>query len=160
MRALRSKALRITLSGISAAVVWWAGIVVVFGPAQSILADPSRQSAKFLSAFTEPPLPRVAEQPEVMAFGLLIVGGIHAAVYAWLESRMSGTIPRKGLSFGLMAWALMVPWFEFYLPWNVMHEPLTLVLLEGLCWLVVLLGVGLSISAVYELLGRRAREGG
>ena len=34
----------------------------------------------------------------------------------------------------------MVPWFEFYLPWNVMREPAPLVLLEMACWLGVRLG--------------------
>lgn len=44
----------------------------------------------------------------------------------------------------------MVPWFEFYLPWNVMHEPATLVLLEAALWLAVLLTVGLAVAGSYE----------
>jgi len=44
----------------------------------------------------------------------------------------------------------MVPWFEFYLPWNVMHEPLLPVLLEMIHWLGVLLSVGFAIAGVYE----------
>jgi hypothetical protein len=40
----------------------------------------------------------------------------------------------------------MVPWFEFYLPWNVMLEPMPLVLLEVLCWLIVQLLVGLALA--------------
>jgi hypothetical protein len=36
----------------------------------------------------------------------------------------------------------MVPWFEFYLPWNVLWEPAPLVALA--CWAGVLLGVGLT----------------
>lgn len=149
------QSIRILGSGMAAAVAWWAGIVVVFGPAQRLLADPSRQSAKFLSVFTQPPLPRMADHPEALAFGLLIIGVIHAGAYAWLEPRVSGRVARKGSVFGLLAWALMVPWFEFYLPWNVMREPLPLVLVEALCWLVVLLGVGFAVASVYAALGRR-----
>jgi hypothetical protein len=103
----------------------------------------------------EPPLPRMAEQPEALAIGLLLIGLTHACVYAWLHSKLGATVLKRGLSFGLVAWALMVPWFEFYLPWNVMREPFGLVLLEGLCWLIVLLGVGLSISLVFHVAGRK-----
>lgn len=44
----------------------------------------------------------------------------------------------------------MVPWFEFYLPWNMMHEPAPLVLLEMALWLGVLVVAGLAIAGVYE----------
>lgn len=157
MRDLGLKAIRVLASGLAAAVTWWAGLIIVFGPAQGLLADPNRQSAKFLAAFTQPPLPRMADGAEILALGLLAIGLIYAATYAWLESRLSGSAYRKGLSFGLIAWALMVPWFEFYLPWNVMREPFSLVLVEALCWLVVLLAVGLSISMAHRLLGGHKR---
>lgn len=154
MRTTLLEGLRICLCGIAAAVAWWAGLLLVFGQAQSILADPERQSAKFLAAFTQPPLPRMAEGPQVLAAGLLIVGLIHACVYAWLHSRLPGKVVRRGSAFGVIAWALMVPWFEFYLPWNVMREPLGLVMLEALCWLVVLQIVGLAIASTHGVLGR------
>jgi hypothetical protein len=154
------RALRILAGGVAAAAAWWMGIVLVFGPAQSLLADPARQSAKFLAAFTQPPLPRVAERPEALAWGLLLVGLIHAATYDWLAGRLPGSLWRRGLTFGAIAWALMVPWFEFYLPWNVMREPLSLALLEALSWLVVLLGVGLALAAVHAGFGRLARRAG
>jgi hypothetical protein len=143
------RAFRILASGVAAAAAWGVGLLVVFGPAQMILADPGWQSAKFLSVFTQPPLPRIAERAEVLPLGLLLIGTIYACVYESLGRRLPGSFSRKGLAFGLIAWALMVPWFEFYLPWNVMHEPLPLVLLEALCWLLVLLGVGLAISIVH-----------
>lgn len=147
------RALRILASSIAAAIAWWVGLLVVFGPAQIILADPDRQSAKFLSVFAQPPLPRMAERVEILPLGLLLVGTIYACTYEWLGARLSGPPLRKGLAFGLIAWALMVPWFEFYLPWNVMREPLPLVLLEALCWLLVLLGVGFATSVVDDRLG-------
>lgn len=149
--------LRILVSGLAAAAAWWAGVLVVFGPAQMILADPDRQSAKFLSAFTEPPLPRMAERPEILPLGLILIGLIYACTYEWLGARLSGGRIRRGLTFGVIAWALMVPWFEFYLPWNVMREPLPLVLLEALCWLLVLLVVGVAISVVHDSLSGSSR---
>lgn len=149
--------LRILVSGLAAAAAWWVGLLVVFGPAQAILADPESQSPKFLSAFTEPPLPRMAEQPEILPLGLLLIGLIYASTYEWLGARLSGGRIRSGVTFGFLAWALMVPWFEFYLPWNVMREPLPLVLLETLCWLLVLLVVGIAISVVHDRLSGFSR---
>jgi hypothetical protein len=148
--------IRVLAAGIAGAVAWWAGIAVVFGLAQGILTDPNRQSAKFLFVLTEPPLPRMAEKPSVFAWGFLVVAIVYARAFAWLDPKLAGGIVRKGAAFGLLAWALMVPWFEFYLPWNVMLEPLPLVIVEAACWLVVLVGVGLSVSSVYRLVGRRA----
>ena len=139
-------ALRTVLAGLAAAIAWLLGIQIVFGPAQAILADPSRQSAKFLAAFSEEPLPRMAEGMSVLVLGLLLIGLVHASAYAWLEPRLSGSRVGKGARFGVLAWALMVPWFEFYLPWNVMREPTALVLLEVACWLAVLVGVGVAIA--------------
>ena len=149
------KALRLAASGVAAAIAWYLGIAVVFGPAQALLADPDLQSAKFLSAFSEAPLPRVAARPELLAMGLLVIGLIHATVFAAIAPKLSPSVVRRGLAFGAIAWALMVPWFEFYLPYNVMLEPFPLVVVEALCWLVVMLGVGLAISAVHRLLDRR-----
>jgi hypothetical protein len=149
--------MRVIVAGIAAAAAWWAGIVVVFGPAQAVLADPQRQSAKFLAAFAEPPLPRMADSPWALPLGLLVIGLIHALAYRWLGSRLSGPAWRRGLAFGLLAWALMVPWFEFYLPWNVMREPWPLVLLETLCWMIVLLFVGVVIAVVHDA-GLRGRD--
>jgi hypothetical protein len=158
MSFVGSKPVRVIVSGVAAACAWWVGLAVVFGPAQRLLADPERQSPKFLAAFSEPPLPRMAEAPSAILVGLLLIGLIHAGVYTWLEPKLSGNGLRKGLLFGLAAWALMVPWFEFYLPWNVMREPLPLVLLEVGCWLVVLLGVGVAIALTHGALRRAGRQ--
>jgi hypothetical protein len=55
----------------------------------------------------------------------------------------------RGLAFGAVAWALFTPWFEFYLPWNLMLEPTLLVLLEMLCWAGIMLLVGVAISLAF-----------
>lgn len=153
-----SRALRILASGAAAAAAWLLGLFVLFGPAQKILADPKLQSAKFLSVFSEAPLPRMAEQPGVLPAGLFLIGIVYACAFEGLGRRLPGSPLRKGLTFGLLAWALMTPWFEFYLPWNVMREPLPLVLLETACWLGVLLGVGVALSFVHSRLGGAGRS--
>ena len=147
--------LRILATGVAAAATWWAGIMIVFGPAQSILADPARQSAKFLAAFGEEPLPRMAAHPEVVPLGLLGIGLLYACAFELVGTRLPGSTFVRGIRFGFVAWLLLIPWFEFYLPWNVMLEPWPLVLLEGLCWMIVLLGVGVVTSGVNRVVRRR-----
>jgi hypothetical protein len=158
---LNSPLIRVLLAAVAATAAWCAGIAFVFGPFQSILANPGYQSAKFLAAFTEAPLPRAADNAAVLPLGIFCIGMIHALVYAWLEPKLGGSTWKKGASFGMMSWALMVPWFEFYLPWNVMREPFALVLLEAFCWLVVLLAVGVSLAFGFAgFRRRRNREAG
>jgi hypothetical protein len=111
-------------------------------PAQSILANPKFQSEKFLAAFTTEPLPRGTDAPWILPVGIFVISLFYSAVFGFLQDKLPGNRWRKGFTFGVIAWALMAPWFEFYLPWNVMREPFGLVLLEAVCWLGVMMGVG------------------
>lgn len=145
------------LAGIAGGVAWMLGLLVFFGPAQAILASPDYQSAKFLAVLTQlEPLPRAAAAPWILPVGLLAIGIVYGFVYASLRAALSGPPLVKGAKFGLLAWGLMALWFEFYLPWNAMHEPAVLVLLELVLWLLVLMGTGVAIALVYETLLRRA----
>lgn len=145
--------LRGPLAGLAGGVAWLVGLLLFFGPAQRILANPAHQSAKFLAVFAEvEPLPRTAGSLWVLVAGVLTIGMLYGVVFARLGPALPERGWRKGISFGLVAWALMVPWFEFYLPWNVMHEPLALVLLEMVLWALVLQLVGLTIALVHGAL--------
>ena len=118
------RALRYPVLALAASVGWFAGFLVSFTPAQAILANPARQSEKFLAVFFSiPPTPRI-DRPQEFA-GLILVLGAFLALGCWL---------------------LMVPWFELYLPWNVLHEPMDLVLLEAFCWWVTLSLSGLTMA--------------
>ena len=126
-------------------------MLLLFGPAQAILANPAYQSAKFLAVFGQlEPLPRTAGAGWILPAGLLVLGLLYGVAYHFIRRAFVGR-PwwKSGLQFGLLAWVLMVPWFEFYLPWNVMHEPAGLVLLEMVLWWGVLAAVGLAIAGVY-----------
>jgi hypothetical protein len=92
----------------------------------------------------------VAAAPWILPLGVLCIAVVHAAVYGCIREGLRGRGIVRGLKFGAVAWALMAPWFEFYLPWNAMHEPPLLVALELLCWLLVLLATGAAIGSVYE----------
>jgi hypothetical protein len=142
---------RTLLAGITGALAWLAGMLLFFIPAQAVLANPSYQSAKFLDVmFRIEPLPRSAAGLWIILLGLLVIATLHSAVYGWIRPALSGSWIRRGMKFGVIAWALMVPWFEFYLPWNVMWEPAPLVLLECLLWLGTLCVTGLGIAFVHE----------
>ena len=148
--------LRGLIAGAAGGLAWFLGIMVVFGPAQAILADPNRQSAKFLAVFTSEPLPRMSEAPWLVPAGLLIIGMLWGLMYAWLGREWRLSWWHRGVRFGVLGWVLMVPWFEFYLPFNVLREPAPLVIVEMICWLIVLVAVGMTIAGVESLLRRHA----
>ncbi|HUP48414.1 MAG TPA: hypothetical protein VNA04_06460 [Thermoanaerobaculia bacterium] len=140
--------LRGFIAGLAGGLAWLAGIALFFGPAQRILTNPALQSAKMLAVFTSEPAPRSAGAPWLLAAGLLVIGVLWGWVYVWVSGPWPGAWWRRGLRFGVVSWVLMVPWFEFYLPWNVLWEPAPLVTLEMMCWAGVLTGVGLTIAGV------------
>ncbi|MBS1586138.1 MAG: hypothetical protein JSS82_11410 [Bacteroidetes bacterium] len=144
-----SRAIRIFIALCGCGWVWYAAMqcCFVWSGAQTILANPKYQSAKFIGAFTGyQPLPRMANDKSVLWTGFMIIGFIVASAFLLLNDKMKGGRMKKGLLFGIVHWMLMTPWFEFYLPYNVMNEPLSLVLLEGVLWLCVTLIVGLFLS--------------
>lgn len=136
---------RIGLMAIAGAVGWLLGLTVFFGPAQLVLSNPDLQSEKFLSVMTGiEPLPRISTHPWLMPLGILVICLVYAIVFTRLP--LGGTRLQRGSRFGLVAWALMAPWFEFYLPWNAMREPFALMLLELALWALVLQTVGIAMA--------------
>ena len=140
---------RILRAGIAGALAWWAGLMFIFGAAQSVLADPAFQSAKMMAVYDMQPPPRIAVEPWLLPFGIFLIALVHACVFAYLRPAFPAGVVRRGLAFGAVAWALLVPWFEFYLPWSLLLEPGALVFLEMLCWAAIMLLVGLAISVAF-----------
>jgi len=153
-----SPLLRGLTAGIAGGLAWFIGILLFFGPAQIILGNAEFQSAKMLEAFTAEPLPRSAEDPWILIVGLLIIGILWGFVYVWLSAEWKGNWWMRGIRFSIVGWLLMVPWFVFYLPWNVLREPAPLAALELVSWAAVLLVVGLTIAGVESMIGRTARQ--
>ncbi len=144
------------IAGLTGGIAWFIGIVIFFSPAQLILSNPDFQSEKMLNAFTADPLPRTGEAPWILIVGLLSIGSLWGMVYVWISKTWTGSWWKRGLQFGIVGYVLMVPWFEFYLPWNVLHEPALLVAVELVCWAGVLFCVGLTIAGVESVLRTRA----
>ena len=146
-----SRKLRIILLLLTSGFIWYLSFYVFFilSSAQNILANPVYQSHKFLKVFMElEPLPRMVQDSFLIYKGFYLIGTLSLLVFLFLSDRLKGSWYRKAISFSLVQWVLMIPWFEFYLPYNVMHEPFKLVLLEATLWF----GVILSVSCVYSFI--------
>ncbi len=146
-----NKWLRLVILFATTGVVWccFMRLLFIYSGAQQILADPSMQSSKFLKSFMEyEPLPRMAADGRIVWKGFFVCGLFAAAVFLIFNSKMTGNWSSRGLVFGFVHWGLMIPWFEFYLPYNVMNEPFCLVLFEGSLWLITLLLTACYMSFV------------
>lgn len=149
MSIIQNTSLRKVAAFLSFGPIWWAIILVFFimSGAQSFLGNPEYQSEKFIQVFAVlEPLPRMAGNSYFIWIGMFIVGLFPAAVFLYLNKLLPGNWWQRGLKYGLIHWALITPWFEFYLPYNTMHEPLMLVLLECVLWFFVAISLGLIIS--------------
>lgn len=145
-----TKSLRMTVVLLTTGLVWFAALrfFFVISGAQSILADPSKQSSKFINAFIGNPPARMAVDPGIVWKGLMIVGTLLAVAFIIINNYLNGNWIKRGLIFGFVHWLMMTPWFEFYPPYNIMLEPMPLVLFEGALWLALTLCVGLWMSFV------------
>ena len=148
-QGMAREGLRIFRAGLAGAVAWWVGLNYVFGAAQPLLANPALQSPKMMAIYELQPPARIVTDPWLLPLAFLVIALIQAAVFAFLRPALPTGRIRRGLAFGAVAWALFVPWFEFYLPWSLMLEPTLLVLLELLCWAVIMALVGLAISLAH-----------
>jgi hypothetical protein len=148
------------VTGVAGGIAWTAGMLIFFGPAQAILADPERQSEKFLAVMADPVHPpRMVESFWIVPAGLMVLGFVYAIIFTVIERGIPGkSTTARGLAFGAIVWALAFTWFEFYLPWNVMREPAALVALELLCWLGTMAFVGLAISWTWRLTGGERQQ--
>lgn len=131
-----NKALRYIALFAGTGIIWYAAMQLFFimSGAQNLLANPQYQSDKFIKSFmVYEPLPRMIERGFVLK-GLTLTGAFTAFAFVVVNSKLAGSWLKKGLMFACIQWLIMIPWFEFYLPYNVMHEPLSLVMFEGLVW--------------------------
>jgi hypothetical protein len=142
---------RSSVAGLVGGLAWYVGLQVIFGAFQGILSNPNLQSQKMMAAFADT---RSSENPGIVLFGLLTIGLVWGWVYGAVSRAWMVVWWQRGLRFALLSWALMVPWFEFYLPWNVLREPNALVMLEVVCWAGVMTVVGLTIAGVEQALAR------
>jgi len=144
------------VAGLAGGAAWLVGHTVIFGPlAQFVLFNEAFQSETFLTVWTQEPLPLQNQMPVAYVLCLLLISMIWGQVYRFVAQGWVGPWWQRGLQFGVVAWALVVPWFEFFVPWNLLQEPFWLVLVEVAAWLPVWLLVGLAIARTAAALAPR-----
>ena len=100
-----------------------------------LLFNPSTQSAKVIAVWKEiQPLPWLVTQPWVITIGLLLFGVIYACVYAsvgkaWPPQMQAHVWRLTALTFVAPAF------FEMMGPFNLLHEPTSLQLIEFAFWI-------------------------
>lgn len=115
-----------------------------------LLSDPT-QSQKLIAVWTSlEPLPRVIADPLPMTIGLLLFGVGHAFVYRSVHAGWPpGYLPRAA-RFALLLFFMVFAFWEFFTPWNLFGEPLSLIALELCFWAAVATAEAFVIAFVIE----------
>lgn len=128
-----------------------------FGIGRGILFDNPSQSDKVIAVLFEmEPLPLMFTNGLLYLAIAAAIGVFHGLVFVYIEPSLPATRVRRGIAFGAIVWALMALYFEFHVPFNMFGEPVHLVAVELLFWIVVVLVEGLVLSAIY---GPRRADG-
>ena len=152
----RIKPIRIIAAGILGGMAASLAVLVLFRligfEYWGILTSPEYQSPKLLKVWTEiEPIPLAVNNPGIITLGFVILSILHAFVFAVIRQGIPGEGLKKGIIFGLIIWLFSYVFFEFFTPWNMFGEPLSLVGLELLFWIGVALSEGIVIAKVYNV---------
>ena len=124
--------------------------IMFFQLGAPLLFNSSTQSAKLLAVLFEmEPLPLMFTNGPLYLAIAAAIGLVHGAVFAMVEPALPAGRIKKGLAFGGVVWGLMALYFEFHVPFNMFGEPVALVALELLFWIVAAAVEGLVLSWGY-----------
>ncbi|PPK46722.1 hypothetical protein B0G57_102317 [Trinickia symbiotica] len=124
-----------------------------------LLASPL-QSGKFIAVWTQlEPLPKIVAAPAPMLIGLLLFGCVHAAIYDWLAPHWPTGVTARAIRFAGLNFVLAYVFFEFFAPFNLFGEPLVLVALELIFWLIVATAEAFVIASIAERARRHSVPG-
>lgn len=117
-----------------------------------ILLESSIQSQKLIAVWTQlEPLPRVVNAPAPIILGMVLFGVIHAYMFRWLSPAFSQGMVRQGLQFAGLVFIMTFSFWEFFTPFNLFGEPLSLLALELFFWACIALADGFTIAAVMNI---------
>jgi hypothetical protein len=140
------------LGGLAASLVIFILFRLIGFEYWGILVDPQYQSPKLIMVWTElEPIPVAINHPEIMTLGFVALAVIHSFVFSVIKPGIPGEGWKKGLGFGAIVWLFSYLFFEFFTPWNMFGEPVTLVILELLFWIPVALSEGIVIAKVCDV---------
>lgn len=122
------------------------------------LLDPARQSPKLIAVWTElEPLPRIVAEPGPMVLGLLLFAVGHAFIYRWLAPTWPPGTPARALRMSGLLFLVCFLFWEFFTPFNLFGEPVSLIAVELLFWGAIALAEGFAIAGVAEGLASGGR---
>jgi hypothetical protein len=112
-----------------------------------IFSDSMGQSSKLVAVWTQiEPIPSLGS----LAPALIIMPSIATVVFARFYDLLPTRDRRlKGLSFGIMLWALVAVFFELFTPYGLFGEPPILLAYELTLWLIGLSIIGTLIGVIY-----------
>ena len=106
------------------------------GGHQGLLFDPGTQHPKVITVWKVlEPLPRITETPAVILAGLLAFGIGYAFLYRSIAPAWPRGLQRRSLRLAVVGW-LAAAFSELMGPFNVLHEPVPLVVLSLGFWAV------------------------
>jgi len=113
-----------------------------------IFSDAMGQSPKLVGVWTSTePVPSLLS----LAPALTIMPAIATIVFARFYDVLPTQDRRlKGLSFGIMLWALVAVFFELFTPFGLFGEPPILLAYELTLWLIALVTIGVLMGTIYR----------
>jgi hypothetical protein len=113
-----------------------------------IFSDSMGQSTKLVSVWTQiQPVPSL----DSLAPALIIMPSIATIVFARFYDLLPSQDRRlKGLSFGIMLWALVAVFFELFTPYGLFGEPPILLAYELTLWLIGFSTIGTLMGILYD----------
>lgn len=142
---------RTAAAGTAGGAVFFTISALLFTIAHPLLFDPDLQSAKLIAVWEDiEPLPLSATAPLMMALIFILVAIGRAFIYRWLANAWPPGVAARALRYALLVWFLSLLFFEMFTPWNLLGEPVVLVLVELAIWAVVVLAEGFVFAAILE----------
>lgn len=114
---------------------------------QIIFSEAMGQSPKLVGVWTQiEPIPSLLSQ----APALLAMPSIATVIFARFYDQLPTSDRRvKGLSFGIMLWALVAVFFELFTPFGLFGEPPLLLAYELTLWFVAMSSIGTIMGLLY-----------
>ena len=112
-----------------------------------IFSDSMGQSSKLVAVWTQiEPVPSLGS----LVPALIIMPSIATVVFARFYDLLPTQDRRlKGLSFGIMLWALVAVFFELFTPYGLFGEPPIILVYELTLWLIGLSTIGTLMGILY-----------
>jgi hypothetical protein len=123
------------------------GLFMNPGSQEIIFSDSMGQSSKLVAVWTQiQPVPSLGS----LIPALIIMPSIATVVFARFYDLLPTRDRRlKGLSFGIMLWALVGVFFELFTPYGLFGEPPILLAYELTLWLIGLSVIGTLMGVLY-----------